>query len=181
MSTNKSFNYFNAMPLRNFKILSVFDHHKEELFNQYLKMNDEIINWGQSLTSQIRETVTERSRLLDQDYNNQKNCLEEKYQEYIGKALIYEKNEDNEQIGQLITQFNALKFQLAVLEYSMHSIPYLTLVTQDNLKHEQLRSIPIERLENDILVGMHTTESSSPTIPPRNTKQKRSVSITTYL
>jgi len=181
MSTGKSFDYFDAKVLPNFKILSVFDRHSKELFDQRYKMGDEIANWRESLISKIQETATERRRLLDQEYKNQQHYLKEKRQEYIDQALIYEKNKDNEQIGQLITQCNALKFELTALEFSMSPHPYLTLITQDNLKHEQLQSIPIERHENDTVIRLHTAESSPSIITPKNTKIKRSVSISIHL
>jgi hypothetical protein len=181
MSTGKSFDYLDAKVLQNFEILNIFDHHSKELFNQHWKMDDEIFNWGESLISQIKETVNERRRLLDQEYKNQQHYLEEKRREYLDKALIYEKNKENEQIGQLKTQCNALKFELTALEFSMRPLPYLTLVTQDNLKHEQFRSIPIERHENDTVIRLHTAESSPSIITSKNTKIKRSVSISIHL
>jgi hypothetical protein len=181
ISTGKSFDYLDAKVLPNLEILSVFDRHREKLFEQRWKMGNEIANWKESLISKIQETATERRRLLDQEYKNQQHYLEEKRREYLDKALIYEKNKENEQIGQLKTQCNALKFELTALEFSMRPLPYLTLVTQDNLKHEQFRSIPIERHENDTVIRLHTAESSPSIITSKNTKIKRSVSISIHL
>jgi hypothetical protein len=135
-------------------------------------MSNEIYHWAQSLMSQIEETKKEAERLLYQEYECQRNYIEEKRREYIQKALIYQKNNDKEQMEQLITQCNTLKFELAALEYSTHRIRYLTLVSHDNLNHERLQSTSIDGHKNE----MHTTES----FPPRNTEQKRSVCTTIY-
>jgi hypothetical protein len=73
----------------------------------------------------------------------------------------------------LIAKCNTLKFELAAFQYPTRTIPYLTVITQENLAHEQLRSRSKESHENDKINRVRTIENSSLKATTTNIKQKR--------
>jgi hypothetical protein len=82
--------------------------------------------------------MTKQSRLLKQEYENQRYYyLEKKRQEYVNEVHIHKKKEKDEQIHRLMARSNASKFELAALEYPTRTMSYITLITQENLAHEQ--------------------------------------------
>jgi hypothetical protein len=73
--------------------------------------------------------MTKQSRLLKQEYENQRYYLENKRQEYVNEVHIHKKKEKDEQIHRLMARCNASKFELAALEYPTRTMSYITLIT----------------------------------------------------
>jgi len=172
MSTDKLFNYSSDTVLLDIDIHKIFDKHIDALFNQYRKMSDEIFTWGESMMSQIQENRTEQQDLLRQEYDNQQHYLEKKRQEYIDKTHIHKKKKEDEQIRQLMAQCDALKFELAALEYSTRTIPYIKVITQENLAHEQPQRRSKGDQDNETINSVHPTKSSPSKLTYTNIKQK---------
>ncbi|CAF0988937.1 unnamed protein product [Rotaria sp. Silwood1] len=110
-----------------------FSHHIGRLCNQKWKIVDEITKWSSTLMSQIQEYVTQQRKLLEEVYEKKVCYLHIIRDRIVEQALIYEQKQDNEQINQLLSQLNTLKFELATLTYINRPIATIQLVTEEQL------------------------------------------------
>jgi hypothetical protein len=194
MSAEHPFDDISGLKQSEADIRHIFNRYITTLFNTKWKISNEMTEWSKKLINQIQEYVAQQKELLEQEYAKKVTCLNTLRDQVLEQALQYGEKKDTEHIKELINQCNALKVELPMLVYVDRPIPSIKLISDEQMvqqsdneftvqkiEDEQSPNELIERYENDTVISLHTAESSPSIITSKNTKKKRSVSISIHL
>ena len=136
-------------------IRKIFDGYGKKLLEQKEQMTKKINVWRNKCFREIDEHVTEEKQRLEQEYNRQKDLLDQQRQKFTKEASSQEKKKDKEHIRHLIDQCKDLKFQLAAFKCIKREVEFIQLMVED----QQTQTNQNKRSTNE------TDEKQSPETP----------------
>jgi hypothetical protein len=125
------------------------NHFGKELSDQQLHMYQEINSWRDALIRQIEEHARDQIGFLKQEYQKQKNHIENIRRQFLDATRPLERTGNNEQVDQLLSQCRALKFELAALEFPERSIPFIQFMTEEQLVRKKQTERKTEKKEDN--------------------------------
>jgi hypothetical protein len=131
------------------RIHTLFNDYARDLSNRRQNMSIEISDWCRLLTHQIDSHAREQQRVLDQEFQKQADCLNSTRYQFIDAARPHEQRRDDDQIHQLLQQCNALKFELAALEFPERTVPFIQLLTEEQLVRKKRNENNAQRIDDN--------------------------------
>jgi hypothetical protein len=114
------------------EIHKLFEQYEKTLLDQKQKICDDITQWGDALTQSIYRHANLQKSYLEREYSKRVQYLNETYNQFIEDLHVREQMKKTEEINQLLEQCKALKFELAVLETTVQTIPYIEVPCNEN-------------------------------------------------
>jgi hypothetical protein len=166
------------------EIQMLFEGYQKTLYDQKLKMCDEITEWGDALIQSICKHTNLQKRYLELEYSKQVQDLNRSRNQFIEDLHVREQMKNTEEINQLLEQCRALKYQLATLETTVQTIPYIevsckkksVIKNQDVFDTTEIERIQIdndstEEDDDEVEDNINTCSKSSPTSISTNAQQ----------
>jgi hypothetical protein len=99
------------------EIREIFYQHWEKMKNQMKGVIDEINMWRFRSIQDINSYANEQVRILQADYNHQRDIFDQKREENLGIAKAYHQTKQTNLFKELIIACRSLEFQVAQLVY----------------------------------------------------------------
>jgi len=107
------------------EIRKLFECYQKTLLAQKFKVYDDITEWADAITLSISKHAKQQKYYIEQEYSKQLRYLNETCNQFIEDLHVQQQMKNTEQINQLLEQCKALKFELAALETTVQTIPYI--------------------------------------------------------
>jgi hypothetical protein len=133
----------------------LFEGYQKTLLEQKQKLCDDITGWGDALIQSICKHANLQKCYLDQEYSRQVRELNESRNQFIEDLHVREQMKNTEEINQLLEQCRALKYQLAALEISEQTIPYIEVPCKKKLVKNNRNGF------DDADIGMFSIDNDS--------------------
>ena len=112
-------------------IKGYFNRYGKILATQKTRALDDITEWGDKLIANIQRHVEKQKFILEQDYKNQMDSLNNTCKKFIEELHIHEETNNTAQINQLVHRCDALRFKLASIQFHAQNIPFIGLTRED--------------------------------------------------
>jgi hypothetical protein len=127
-------------------IRKIFEGYGKKLLEQKKQMIEKIHVWRNKCFRAIDEHVAEEKKHLDEEYERQKDLLEQQRQQFTKEASYQERKRDEEHIRHLVDQCMDLKFQLAAFKNIKREVMFIQLMAED----QQTQTNQNKRSANEI-------------------------------
>jgi hypothetical protein len=169
-------------------IRKIFEGYGKKLLEQKKQMIEKIHVWRNKCFRAIDEHVAEEKKHLDEEYERQKDLLEQQRQQFTKEASYQERKRDEEHIRHLVDQCMDLKFQLAAFKNIKREVEFIQLMAEDQQTqtNQNKRSAndtenkPIKDNGNITMASLDVISSLSSQLKSSNIKQIKWV-FNTYL
>jgi hypothetical protein len=110
----------------------------KDLYDERLKIEENINTWAEALCFQINEHVKEQKNLLQSYYNDRLLILNAKKREIENEMRKYNPQHDYDPIHNLMEECRTLKFDLlVVLDYEDQPLSFIQCVTKEHLAQKK--------------------------------------------
>jgi hypothetical protein len=131
------------------KIHDLCNRFAKELFDRKWELSEEITQWRDTQIRRIDNHAREQRRLLEEEYQKQESYLNNTRDQFVTAAQRCEQTRDNVQIEQLLVQCNALKCELAALEFPEDKMLFIKFMTEDQLAQKKRNERNAEKNEDN--------------------------------